>query len=68
MVCKECGSESLIQLEAEVTASFRHVEDLKLPPVYFAQRLWVCLDCGSAELRVPPPQLESLRNKKALRS
>lgn len=68
MACKACASESLIQLEGEVTASFPHAEDLKAAPIYFSQSLWVCLDCGFAEVRVPPAQLEDLRKKKAFRS
>lgn len=66
--CKACGAESLAQLEAEVTASFPHAEEVKVPPIYFSQQLGVCLDCGFSEIRVPSPQLESLRKKKALRS
>jgi hypothetical protein len=68
MACKVCGSDSLIQLQGEVTASSPHAEDVKAPPIYFSQELWVCLDCGFAEVQVPPPQLQSLRKKKALRS
>jgi len=68
MVCEACGSESLTQLQAEVTASFPHAEDVKLPPIYFSQQLRVCLNCGSAELRVPPAQLDALKMKKSLRS
>jgi hypothetical protein len=68
MACKACGSESLIQLEGEVTASFPHAEDVKTAPIYFSQPLWVCLDCGFAEIRIPPAQLEALKKKKAFGS
>jgi hypothetical protein len=68
MSCESCGSESLIQLEGEVTASFPRAEDLKAAPIYFSQQLWVCLDCGFAEVRVPPAKLEALKKEKTLRS
>ena len=68
MACKACGSEKVVLQEGEITASWSHPEDLKAPPIYFSQQLWVCLDCGLAELRVPPPQMDSLRTKKALPS
>lgn len=68
MVCRACGSESLLQLEGEVTASFPHIEDAKASPIYFVQELWVCVDCGFAELRVPAPQLEELKKKSTLQS
>lgn len=68
MACKACGSESLIQLEGEVTASFPRVEDAQAPPIYFSQELWVCFDCGFAELRVPSAQLEALRKSRTLHS
>jgi hypothetical protein len=68
MACTACGSESLLQLDCEVTASFRRAEDVKAPPVYFAQQLWVCLECGFAELRVPAAQLEVLRKNRTLHS
>jgi hypothetical protein len=68
MACKACGSESLIQLEGEVTTSFPRVEHAKAPPIYFSQQLWICLDCGFAELRVPLAQLEVLRKNRTLPS
>jgi hypothetical protein len=68
MVCKACGSESLLQLEGEVTASFPRVENAKTAPIYFSQQLWTCLDCGFTELRVPSEQLETLRKNRALHS
>jgi hypothetical protein len=68
MACKACGAETLIQVEGEVTASFPHAEDAKTPPIYFGQQLWVCLECGFAELRVPAAQLEVLKKKRTLHS
>jgi hypothetical protein len=68
MVCKGCGSESLIQLEGEVTASFPHVENAKAAPIYFSQQMWICLDCGVTELRVPTARLEELRKNRTLHS
>jgi hypothetical protein len=64
MACKACGSESLIRLDGEITASSPRVEDAKLAPIYFAQEMWVCLTCGSAEVRVPEAQLDLLNQRK----
>lgn len=68
MVCKGCGSENLLRLEGEITASSPRVEDAKVPPIYFGQQLWVCLDCGFTDLRVPAAQLEVLRKNQKLHS
>jgi predicted nucleic-acid-binding Zn-ribbon protein len=65
MACKKCGSENLMNLKGEITASFPRIEDVKAAPIYFAQEFGICLECGFAELQVPAAQLEALRKKKA---
>jgi len=67
-LCKACGSEDLVNLKGEITASFPRVADAKRPPVYFAQDMWVCLTCGLAEVRVPAGQLDELRQRKTASS
>ena len=65
MACKQCGGVEQQKLDGELTASFPDIERLNKPPVYVCNPLLVCLDCGFAELMVPKPELESLRNGKA---
>jgi hypothetical protein len=65
MACKMCGSENLMNLKGEITASFPRIEDAKAAPIYFAQEFWICLECGFGEVRVPAAQLEALRKKNA---
>lgn len=68
MACKMCGSDNLVNLKSEITASFPRIEDAKAAPIYFAQEVEICLGCGFAELRVPAAQLEVLRKKRVLNS
>lgn len=69
MACRECGSENLQKLAAELTTSFPNIKDLTFPPVYICQELLVCLACGFAELRVPSNELQVLKkNKESLSS
>jgi hypothetical protein len=68
MACKGCGSESLMNLKGEITASFPLIEDAKTAPIYFAQEMWVCINCGFAEVRLPAAQLEVLRQRKNVAS
>jgi hypothetical protein len=65
MVCKTCGSENLQKLAGELTASFLDVKRANLPPLYVCQDVLVCLDCGSAEILIPAPELELLKKGKA---
>jgi hypothetical protein len=41
---------------------FPGIERLNLSPVYIRQNIFVCLDCGFAELVIPGPELDQLRN------
>jgi hypothetical protein len=54
----------LQKLDAEFTASFSSLKDVKVDPIYVCQEVRVCLDCGFAELRVPHAKLEVLRKAK----
>lgn len=68
IACKACGFQNLMNLKGEVTANFPRVEDAKATPIYFTQEMWVCLNCGFAEVRVPAAQLEVLRQRKSAAS
>jgi hypothetical protein len=61
MPCRACSSNNLQTLNGELTASFPSVKDVKVSPIYVCQEVHVCMDCGSAELRIPPTELEVLR-------
>jgi hypothetical protein len=64
MSCRVCSSDNLQTLDGELTASFPSVKDVKVSPIYVCQEVHVCMDCGSAELRIPTAALEVLRNAK----
>jgi len=64
MACKVCGADNLRKFDADLTANSTNIQGIKAPPVYFCQQLLVCLDCGFAELRVPPTELMLLKNSK----
>jgi hypothetical protein len=63
MLCKACKSENLQKLDGELTASFPDLERANVPPVYVCQEVLACLDCGFAELYIPPQQLNLLKMK-----
>jgi hypothetical protein len=64
MPCKGCGSGDLQQLKGELTVTYPTAQDIKIPPVYICQELWVCLDCGLTEVRIPTKELELLKKGK----
>jgi hypothetical protein len=64
MPCKECGSSDLQKLNSELTVTYPTVRDIKTPPVYICQELWICLSCGLAEIRIPTRELELLKKGK----
>jgi hypothetical protein len=61
MACRVCGADNLRKFDADLTANSTNIQGIKAPPVYFCQQLLVCLDCGFAELRVPPTELMLLK-------
>jgi hypothetical protein len=68
MPCTVCRSENLMKLNGEITLSFPRIEDAKVAPLYFAQELGICLECGFADLKLPAAQLQVLRKKKSASS
>jgi len=65
MPCQKCGSNNLVKLKGELTASYPTIEGIKTAPVYICQDLSVCLDCGLTEIRIPAKELELLKKSKA---
>jgi hypothetical protein len=63
MPCRVCGTDNLRKFGADLTANPMGIEGIKEPPVYICQQLLVCLDCGFAELRIPPAELMLLKKK-----
>jgi hypothetical protein len=61
LACKRCGSVAQQEFGGELSASFPYVKESSLQPVYICQHVFICLDCGFAELRIPSPELETLR-------
>jgi len=65
MQCKACRSENLQTFAGELTASSLSIGNLKSAPVYVCQQVVVCVDCGFAELVVPPQELAELKKMSA---
>ena len=65
MTCKVCNSENLQKLDGELTASLPGLKALKVPPLYVCQSVFICLDCGFAELVIPKTELQSVKQAKA---
>ena len=61
MHCRVCNSENLRRFAGELTTSSLSIENVNAEPIYVCQDVLVCVDCGFAELVVPPPDLEKLR-------
>jgi hypothetical protein len=66
MACKICDSANLQRLTGELSASFPDLQRAVLPPIYVCQEVMVCLDCGFAELFIPIPELDRLKQVKAV--
>jgi len=60
MACRACGSENLVTLRGELTASLTTLKEAKQPPLYVCQNLLACMSCGFTELRIPSAQLQEL--------
>jgi hypothetical protein len=65
MSCRACGSENLDNMHGELTATFGSIQAINTDPVYICEEVVICLDCGRAEMQVPPKELGLLRKRKA---
>jgi hypothetical protein len=61
MPCKNCNSTRKQTFPCELTLAFPGKERLNLAPVYVFQKIFVCLDCGHAEVEIPASELEQLK-------
>jgi hypothetical protein len=68
MPCRACRSDKVRQLRGELTASCSGLEALKVQPIYVAEDVIVCLDCGFAEIVIPLGALEVLQKRDAAAS
>lgn len=62
MSCKKCTLANELIVNAELTMSRTELKNVTETPVYVGQRITVCLDCGHAEITIPPAQLEKLKH------
>ncbi len=61
MACRLCQSKNVTRFAGELNANSPHLSNVRSSPVYVCQEVLVCLDCGFAELLVPPKELALLR-------
>jgi hypothetical protein len=62
MTCLLCRSEKQAELTAEMIIHFSGPKRLNQPGVWLFPKLFVCLECGSAEFIVPETELGSIAN------
>lgn len=58
--CQQCGAVSHGEFPAEVCIHFPGPENLSKPAVFVFPRLWVCMNCGTAQFRVARAELQRL--------
>jgi hypothetical protein len=61
MSCKVCSSFQQLDFPAELNFTFPGLRRTNLSAVYVCHRVLVCLDCGYAELVIPAPKLDRLK-------
>jgi hypothetical protein len=61
MACKKCASIAQQDFPGELSVAFPALQGLNPSPDYICQNIFVCLDCGFAELVIPGPELDRLR-------
>jgi len=66
MACRACGSENLVTLRGELTASLTTLDGAKQAPIYVCQTLLACMTCGFAELQIPLTKLQDLKRSMAV--
>ena len=66
MNCKQCASQELKSLSAEVAIHFLGLEGLNKPIVWVFPKMLVCSRCGFAEFTVPEKELSVLVQGKAV--
>jgi hypothetical protein len=60
MPCKSCGSVNRSEFRAEMGIHFPGLKNIDKPVVWVFPKLFVCLDCGTAEFAVPEAELRLL--------
>ena len=60
MPCKSCGSVNLRKFSGEIAIHFPGLKNIDKPVVWVFPKLFVCLDCGTAEFAVPEAELRLL--------
>jgi hypothetical protein len=65
MSCKTCHSENQREYSSEINLLSPKIGDLAKPSVWVFPSVLICLDCGSAEFKIPSPELVQLRNERS---
>jgi hypothetical protein len=55
------ASEQMLDCPTELNLHLSGLERIAQPSVYFSRKSLVCLDCGYAELVIPAPKLNRLK-------
>jgi hypothetical protein len=58
--CTFCGSDNVGKFGAEIAIHFLGLKNINKPHVYTSADLVVCLNCGTAQIAIPEPQLGQL--------
>jgi hypothetical protein len=60
MPCKSCASVNQSKFAGEIGIHFSGLKNIDKPVVWVFPEIIVCLDCGTAEFRVPEAELRQL--------
>jgi hypothetical protein len=60
MPCKSCASVNQSKFTGEIGIHFSGLKNIDKPVVWVFSEIIVCLDCGTAEFRVPEAELRQL--------
>ena len=60
MFCKSCHDNNCCILNGEIAIHFPGLNGLNKPIIWVFPKIKVCLECGSAEFRIPEEQIGEL--------
>lgn len=60
MFCLSCASRNQVKFGAEMNIHFSGYKNIDKPSVWLFPEVWVCMDCGCSQFRVPTAELTVL--------
>lgn len=60
MQCNACQSSNWREFTAEINIHFPEMKGIDIPTVWVFPTIFVCMDCGTAQFRIPEAERERL--------